>query len=132
MASVARALLDEHEREMQERLLRGPPPLDRARRPRSASPPSTRAMVELLERHGHLALAAETGDRRYHTGAYRGWRLHVGALLAEAGLGDHPALVDALLAPLAPEVFAHQRASGSTAEEIAAALTVVAHKLLQA
>jgi hypothetical protein len=37
-------------------------------------------MLDLLERHGHLALTAETGDRRYCTGAYRA-RLHVRALL---------------------------------------------------
>ncbi len=36
-------------------------------------------MIELLERHGHLALAAETGERRYRTGAYRAWVLRVGA-----------------------------------------------------
>ena len=112
--SVARALLDEHERELQERLLRGAPPLGPGAPPADRLAAFYRAMVELLERHGHLALAAETGDRRYRTGAYRAWRLHVGGLLAEAGLGDRPALVDALLAPLAPDVFAHQRASGST------------------
>jgi hypothetical protein len=32
-------------------------------------------MADLLERHGHLALAAETGLRRYQTGAYRAWAL---------------------------------------------------------
>ena len=76
-------------------------------------------MVDLLERHGHLALAAETGPRRYQTGAYQGWALHVRTLLTQAGLDHHPALVDALLAPLAPDVFAHQRASGLTPAQIA-------------
>jgi AcrR family transcriptional regulator len=128
--SIALALLDEHERALQERLLRGPPPLG------PGAPPAERlavfygAMVELLERHGHLALAAETGARRYGTGAYRAWRLHVGTLLAKAGLGDHPALADALLAPLAPDVYAHQRASGATAEQIASDLAVLARGTL--
>jgi AcrR family transcriptional regulator len=130
VASVALALLDEHERRIQDELLRGPPPLG------PGAPPAERlaafygAMIELLERHGHLALAAETGASRYRTGAYQAWRLHIGALLVEAGLDDHPALADALLAPLAPDVFAHQRASGHTAAEIAGDLAVLARRTL--
>jgi hypothetical protein len=83
-------------------------------------------MIELLERHGHLALAGETGERRFQTGAYRAWSLHVTALLEAGGLGERPALVDALLAPLAPDVYAHQRASGISAREIAEDLAHVA------
>jgi hypothetical protein len=130
VASIAHALLDEHERDLQQRLLRGMPPLG------PGAPPAERlaafygAMVELLERHGHLALAAETGERRYGVGAYRAWQLHVTVLLAEAGLDHHAALVHALLAPLAPDVFAYQRASGCTPEEIAADLTTLAVRVL--
>jgi AcrR family transcriptional regulator len=129
--SIALALLDEHERDLQERLLRGPPPLG------PGAPAAERlvafygAMVELLERHGHLALAAETGERRYGTGAYRAWRLHVEALLADAGLDGRPALADALLAPLAPDLFAHQRASGASPEQIAADLALLARRMLE-
>ena len=130
VASVAIALLDEHERVLQDRLLHGPAPLGPGAPPAERLAAFYRAMVELLERHGHLALAAETGARRYGTGAYRAWRLHVGALLAEAGLGDHPALADALLAPLAPNLIAHQRSSGRTPDEIAADLTLLAHRTL--
>jgi AcrR family transcriptional regulator len=130
VASIALALLDEHERELQEQLLHGEPPLG------PGAPPAERlaafygAMVRLLERHGHLALAAETGARRYSTGAYRAWALHVGALIEEAGLGAAPALRDALLAPLAPDVFAHQRASGISADAIARALATLARRAL--
>ena len=87
-------------------------------------------MVELLERHGHVALAAETGDRRYRTGAYSAWSLHVGGLLTQAGLADRAALVDALLAPLASDVYAHQRASGLTAGQIADDLAALAGRTL--
>ena len=128
--AIARALLDEHERSLQDRLLRGPPPLGPGAAPGERLAAFYKAMVELLERHGHLALAAETGERRYRTGAYAAWTTHVSALLADAGLGDRQALADALLAPLAPDVFAHQRASGTRPRTIAADLAMLAHRAL--
>lgn len=130
VASIALALLDKHERELQERLLRGPPPLGPGAPPPERLAAFYHAMIDLLERHGHLALAAETGQRRYCTGAYRAWAMHVGTLLADAGLSKHATLVEALLAPLAPDLFAHQRASGLSAKRIAADLTVLARRTL--
>lgn len=73
-ASIAVALLDEHERTLQERLLRGPPPLG------PGAPPAER-------------LAA-----------------------------FYAAMVDLLLAPLAPELYQHQRDRGRSVTEITAAL----------
>ncbi|WP_380284570.1 TetR/AcrR family transcriptional regulator [Kitasatospora purpeofusca] len=134
-ASIARALLDEHERALQERLLRGAPPLGPGD-PGAAPAPAERlaafyaAMVELLETHVHLVLGAETGAARYRTGAYAFWRLHVTHLAREAGRPDPEVLADQLLAPLAPELFRHQRDSGLTPERIAAALAVLARGAL--
>lgn len=130
VASIAVALLDEHERELQEQLLRGDPPLGPGAPPGGRLVAFYRAMVELLERHGHLALAAETGRRRYRTGAYAAWAMHVRGLLSEARLDDRPALVDALLAPLAPDVYLHQRGTGLTAEEISEGLAELAGRTL--
>jgi AcrR family transcriptional regulator len=130
VASVALALLDEHERRLQDELVRGPPPLGPGASPDERLAAFYRATIELLEHHAHLALAAETGARRYRTGAYHAWRLHLAALLAEADLDDHPTLIDALLAPLAPDLFAHQRASGHSAEQIAADLATLARRAL--
>jgi AcrR family transcriptional regulator len=130
VASIAQALLDEHERALQDRLLRGPPPLGPGAPPPERLAAFYRAMLKLLERHGHLALAGETGGRRYRTGAYAAWTLHVGGLLRETDLGDRPALIDALIAPLAPDVFAHQRASGLSERQIADALTILATRVL--
>jgi AcrR family transcriptional regulator len=130
VASVALALLDEHERRLQEELLRGPPPLGPGAPPGERLAAFYRAMIELLDRHAHLALAAETGARRYRTGAYQAWRLHIAALLDEVGLAGHPTLGDALLAPLDPDLFAHQRASGHSAEQIAAGLETLARRAL--
>jgi AcrR family transcriptional regulator len=129
LASIALTLLDEHERELQDRLLRGPAPLGPGAPPGERLAAFYQAMVELLERHGHLALAAETGARRFQTGAYRAWALHVGSLLGEAGVHGRPALVDALLAPLAPDLFAHQRSSGLSAEQIGAELALLARRV---
>ncbi|MFQ6394566.1 TetR/AcrR family transcriptional regulator [Nocardia sp. KC 131] len=125
--SIAVALLDEHEHALQEKLLRGDPPLG------PGAPPDERlaafygAMVELLEAHAHLVLGAETGGARFRTGAYGFWYLHVRSLLTAAGVKDTDALVDPLLAPLAAEVFQHQRARGLSAAQITAALQKLAH-----
>jgi len=128
--SIAVALLDEHERDLQEQLLRGDPPLGPGAPPGERLAAFYSAMVELLERHGHLALAAETGRRRYRTGAYGAWAMHVRGLLSEARLDDHPALVDALLAPLAPDVYLHQRGTGLAAERISEDLAELARRTL--
>lgn len=136
--AIAIALLDEHERVLQEQLISGPPPLGPgapAGAP-AASPAERlaafyRAMADLLERHGHLALAGETGARRFRTGAYGFWRAHVGALLTAAGLADErAALVDVLLAPLAPELYRYQREAGLSPAQIADALAVLARRVL--
>jgi AcrR family transcriptional regulator len=130
VASIAQALLDEHERDLQERLLRGPPPLGPGATAAERLAAFYGAMVELLERHGHLALAGETGERRYETGAYRAWALHVAGLLEAAELGGSRALVDTLLAPLAADVYAHQRASGIPARQIAEGLALLARRAM--
>jgi AcrR family transcriptional regulator len=130
VASIAVALLDEHERELQDRLLHGPPPLGPGAPPAERLAAFYRAMVDLLERHGHLALAAETGPRRFATGAYGAWALHVRALLDEAGIRGGAVLADALLAPLAPDAYAHQRASGRSPRAIANALSTLARRVV--
>lgn len=125
--SVALALLDEHERRLQERLLTGPPPLGPGAPPAARMRAFYAAMVDLLDHHGHLALATETGAKRFSTGAYGFWRAHVGVLLDSAGPDPaRAALVDTLLAPLAPEVFHYQRhVLGIDREQLVAALDLI-------
>jgi AcrR family transcriptional regulator len=120
--AIAEALLDEHERELQRSLLKGPPPLGPGASPAVRLATFYEAMVGLLDRHLHLALGAETGASRFSTGAYGFWRAHVRQLLVAADHPDPDAAVDLLLAPLAPEVFRHQRDQGVSVERITAAL----------
>jgi AcrR family transcriptional regulator len=130
VGSIAIALLDDHERALQDRLLHGPAPLGPGAPPAERLAAFYRGLVALLEQHGHLALAAETGARRYQTGAYGAWALHVRALADEAGVRGGPALADVLLAPLAPEAYAHQRAAGRSPRTIGNALAALARRVL--
>jgi AcrR family transcriptional regulator len=129
--SVAVALLDEHERRLQEQLLHGPPPLGPGAPPGARLAAFYAAMVDLLDRHLHLVLGAETGQSRLATGAYEFWRAHVRALVRQAGVGDPDALADILLAPLAPEVYRYQRDNaGLSKSRIAQSLALLAERLL--
>lgn len=133
IASIATALLDEHERTLQEELIRGEPPLGPGAAPAERLAAFYTAMIELLERHAQLVLGTEVGHTRFATGAYGFWRVHVLAVLRDAQVEDPDALVDVLLAPLAPDVYLHQRRErGLTPERITAALTRSAHTVLAA
>jgi AcrR family transcriptional regulator len=129
--SVAVALLDEHERQLQEQLLGGPPPLGPGAPPGARLAAFYAAMVDLLDRHLHLALGVETGRSRLATGAYQFWRAHVRALVRQADVGDPDALADILLAPLAPDVYRYQRDdTGLSKSRIAQSLALLADRLL--
>ncbi|WP_225727650.1 MULTISPECIES: TetR/AcrR family transcriptional regulator [unclassified Nocardia] len=128
--SIAVALLDEHERALQERLLGGAPPLGPGASPAERLAAFYAAMVELLSEHADLVLGAETGGARFATGAYGFWAAHVRSLLVAGGIRQPDAMVDALLAPLSAEVFKQQRARGLSREQIAAALGRIARSVL--
>jgi AcrR family transcriptional regulator len=130
--AIALALLDEHERALQEKVIFGPPPLG------PGAPPAVRlaafyeAMIGLLDRHLHLALGAEVGSSRLATGAYGFWRAHVMTLVREAEAGDAALLADILLAPLVPELYRFLRDElGREPDQIAASLGTLAHRVLR-
>lgn len=111
-ASLARALLDEREREFQDRFMRGDPPLG------PGAPPATRlhafghAMIDLLESHGDVILAAETGSpgTRFRCGPYDLYRTHLVSLLQDLDPRiDADYHADSLLAVLAAEQHRHLR-----------------------
>ncbi|MEU4742452.1 TetR/AcrR family transcriptional regulator [Actinosynnema sp. NPDC023658] len=125
--SIAQALLDEHESGIQERILTGPPPLGPGAPPDERLAAFYRTMVGLLERHLHLVLGAETGRARFRAGAYGFWRRHVASLVD----GAPAAVVDALMAPLAPEVYQYQRqVRGLGPDEVVAGLDWLTRRVL--
>ena len=81
-AGLAVALLDEHERALQERILRGPPPLGPGAPPRERLLAFLAALTELTMEHRELLLEVERGPAaRYRTGAYQAWLQHTVLLL---------------------------------------------------
>lgn len=128
--SIAVALLDEYERDLQEKLLSGPPPLGPGAGPGQRLAAFYAAMIELLDEHAHLVLGSEIGGARFATGAYGFWYAHVRALLVAAGIREPDAMVDPLLAPLAAEVYRRQRERGLTSAQITDALRTIAETLL--
>ncbi len=106
---LAMALLDERERELQECLLTGPPPLG----PGAPAPRRLGAFVsaylEFLDRQLDLVLLSETSTSgaRFRTGAYALWRQHCRHLLTEAGAPDPSISADVLLAALSAEQVRH-------------------------
>ncbi|MCB5163526.1 TetR/AcrR family transcriptional regulator [Streptomyces bambusae] len=129
--AIAAALLEEHERLLQGRLAYGPPPLGPGAPAADRLAAFYAASVDLLERHLPLALGAEAGAARFASGSYRYWQAHVRLLLADSGSPDPDACADALLGPLAPEVYRFQRHHlGLEPQRIIDSLTLLAHRML--
>lgn len=112
-AGLASALLDERERELQEKILSGPPPLG----PGAGAPARLRAFLHAYGDYlfGHLDLVrmSETAapGARYRIGAYRFWHRHVALLLAESRPGaDAEYLAHIVLAPVAADLVTAIRA----------------------
>jgi AcrR family transcriptional regulator len=119
-AGLALALLDEHERSLQERVLRGPPPLGPGAPPRERLLEFLAALAELTVEHRELLLEVERAApaARYRTGAYQAWHQHTVLLLGPgSGLRAH-----LLLAPLAADLVWRLGEEGVTAAELTAAL----------
>ena len=123
-SGLAQALVDEHERALQDAILHGPAPLGPGAPPRERLVAFLDALADLLESHGDWLYASETGrpQARYTTGAYEAWRAHVALLLSQMDVEDD-ALAHLLLAPLGAELWVHLRdARGLSAERLRAAL----------
>jgi AcrR family transcriptional regulator len=110
--SLLRALIEEPERDFQDAVIRGEPPLGPGAPPVERLHAFGAGLLQLLEVHARFILAGDnvpTG--RYRHPVYAFYRMHVAMLLREVlGEGTRTEyLVDSLLAPLAPEPFIYQR-----------------------
>jgi AcrR family transcriptional regulator len=111
-ASLARSVLGESERQLQEALIRGPAPLGPGAAPLERLCAFGTAYLDFLETHGQLLVAAEFGapGLRLVSPVYAFYRTHVALLLREGGLAERAEyLSDVLLAPLAASMFRYQR-----------------------
>src|SRR5690606_8986411 len=123
-AAIATALLDEHERALQQSLISGPPPLGPGAPPAARLAAFYAAMIDLLAAHPPLAPATAARHSRFTPGAYGFWRTHL------APLGATPAQLALLLAPLAPDVYTPPRSQGLTDNALKSALSDLAHAVL--
>jgi AcrR family transcriptional regulator len=135
-ASLATALLDASERELQESLIRGAPPLGPGAPPVERLVAFGHAWLDVLVRHGDIVLASEHGPvgTRFRGAVYASHRAHVILLLREARPGaDADYLADALLAALAAELVLFLRTDrGMDLERVKAGWTELVRSVVGA
>lgn len=127
-AGMGIAVLDARERDLQEAILRGPPPLGPGAPPLERLRAFVDGYLDYLHRNLDLVVMSETAapGARFRSGVYGGWRRHLELLLAETGR-QHPGLLaDYLLAGLAGDLHRHLLNTGTAADEARVAL----HRLL--
>jgi AcrR family transcriptional regulator len=133
-AGLVLALVDEHERALQDAILRGPPPLGPGPPPRERLLAFLDALTELTVAHRELLLEVDGAApaARYRTGAYRAWLQHVVLLLGELDVaGDRALLAHLLLAPLAADLVSFLREDeGVGADALAAAVRELAARVV--
>jgi AcrR family transcriptional regulator len=123
-ASLARAVISEHESQLQEQMIRGEPPLGPGAPAHERLIAFGRAYLGFLEHHAELLLAAEGSQTaRLTSQVYAMYRTHVAVLLDQAGCGARaPYLADVMMAPLAAPTFMyHRQVRGLSLEELQAA-----------
>ena len=113
-AGLAEALLDEAERQLQEQILSGPPPVGWGAPPDERIRAFLSAYVQLLAANVDLLVETERGapGARFHTGAYAFWHSHLVALLRAEGHDEPEVRAHALLALLSADLYRHLRAAG--------------------
>jgi AcrR family transcriptional regulator len=123
------ALVDERERELQDAVIRGAPPLGPGAPPPQRLRAFLQALLELVVAQREVLVVADEGSpvSRHHTGAHQAWRRHIAHLLGEMHVaGDPDVLAELLLAPLAAGVQVHLiDERGVQPRVIAAALDVL-------
>jgi AcrR family transcriptional regulator len=141
---LAVALLDQHERALQARILTGPGPLgpgpagvgsaggDGPAAPGERLAAFARAYLDFLGTALDLVLLSQTATvgARHTTGAHAFWRAHCRYLLAAAGAPDPDVRAEVLLAALAAEQVRYWRTSANrSVDDLGGALSRLAHAL---
>jgi AcrR family transcriptional regulator len=111
-AGLLHSLIDEREREFQDEMIRGEPPLGPGAPAVERLVAFGRRLFEHLEAHGDVLRAAESGGRgaRFNAAVYAFQRAHVAALVREADpSADADYLADAMLAPCGADFFLYMR-----------------------
>jgi AcrR family transcriptional regulator len=133
-AGLARALLEEHTRTLQEAIIRGPAPLGPGAPPRERLKAMGAALMVLLDDHVDLIAAGDAGrpGARFKTGPYAFYRMHVGLLVRQADpAGDWEFVTDTLLGALAADSFVWWRYErGMELERMQAGFDEVVDRLL--
>jgi AcrR family transcriptional regulator len=131
-AGLVLALLTEHERRLQEDLIRGPAPLGPGAPPIERLIAFGERLLQHLAQHGELIAAAEGRLDKYRTGPFSVYRAHVALLVREAAPdADWEYLTDTLLASLgANHVSYMRRVRQMTEERLAAGWADVVRRLL--
>lgn len=133
-AGLLRSLLDEEETAFQDSVIRGDPPLGPGAPPAERLAAFGRARFAVLERHGKMVFAAEAGERgaRFESPVYQFYRAHITSLVREADPSlDAEYVTEALLTPLAADVFMYQRRRvGLDFERVCAGYGQLAERLI--
>jgi AcrR family transcriptional regulator len=106
---LAVALIDERERELQQQILSGPPPLGPGDAAIHRLDAFVVAYLRFLERDLELVLLSETSTpgARLRTGAHNFWRQHCRYLLDQQGAPDPDLRAQVLLAALSADQVQH-------------------------
>lgn len=137
-AGLLAAVIGEDERRLQDAVIAGPPPLGPGAPAEDRLAAFLREQVRLTEENLSVLIATDASapGGRFRVGAYQAWRVHVMVLLdelrPELSEADAGWVADALLAPLDPELYDHQRRErGLTVERITENLLALAARVIR-
>ncbi|QDP98528.1 TetR/AcrR family transcriptional regulator [Microlunatus elymi] len=109
-AGLVDALMDEHERELQEQMISGPPPLGPGAEPVERIKAFLHAFVDLLELYAPVMATVRDDPRTRGGGAYNAHHQHLAILIRQVRPGlDATYLAGALLTNLEARRFLAQR-----------------------
>jgi AcrR family transcriptional regulator len=130
-ASLAWALIDHSERELQDGFLSGPPPLGPGAPPRERLIAFGTALLERLQLHADLIADAEAPGY-LRSGPHVVHWLHVRSLVRQARPDcDADYVADVLLGALSAQVFVHQRRErGMSIEQLRSGYSDLVERLL--